>query len=211
MPEKKTATHSAEPAKAKSQAARRDSGSRRRTTQASAGCYRALGLPVNAPFDQVVAAHRKLRRQHQRAGGVRLGEVARIDSAFREIRKFHYRKAKSHRKRQARRIRVRRAFIRQTAMVACLVISTILLGAPTLSDYRLEATEVAIGDVLYSQSESKHFGVVIGHDPAHSFRSGPPVESYRVRLAETDEAVWISRHTLIRTMHVRTPASRASK
>ena len=173
---------------------------KKRRTEARPQAYRALGLEPKASFQEVVKAHRRLRRQAIEAGGRNEARILSLDRAFREIRRHHYRRRKIASRRS--RSTWRRSTVARLAMGAAAIAATFVLVPPLLMEYRVRTEEVSIGDQLFLRDSAARFGKVVAVDPEHTFRVGPPTPSFRVQLADSGRAIWISRQTVLRSMQV---------
>ena len=153
-----------------------------------AAYFQALGLNQDARGSDVAAAYYQLRVQ-LKVDGASDAQREQLDHGFLILGSYFRRSKLTSRTSVKRRGTSWRQGISLTLIFLCMGLALVLI-LPTAPGISILYEP---GDVLYWKEDSAKFGVVVGYDPAHSFRVGESVAAYRVHLADSADSIWISR------------------
>jgi hypothetical protein len=108
----------------------------------------------------------------------------------------------SERERMERRERLRRKAIR-SAIVATVAI--VILSVAMLIHNRLTIRAVLVsfsdGDEVFFRANDSYFGTVVGYESDHQFRVGTPVPAYKIRLANSETEIWMSKQHAAKSLY----------
>ena len=66
--------------------------------------------------------------------------------------------------------------------------------------FRAQFVSFDIGDEIFSRRDRSHYGTVIDYDDDHQFRVGAPVPAFRIRLADSDTEIWMSKSQAVKSL-----------
>jgi len=89
---------------------------------------------------------------------------------------------------------------RQVAAVVALVLGAVVLLLLNLGNLKTAVISYHAGDVLHVKGQTSVYGTVLGFERDHRFHTGPPSPAYQVRLAGSDEVIWVSERVVEKGM-----------